>query len=171
MGRPPIHNPLNQQRACLNCQKRKSRCQPNANGFGPCSYCDRVGKDCSFVNPPDRTRLTRANLDALERRCNQLQALVRSLHPDLDIDVAIANLEAGRDISKSVGPASNHGSPEAEEPAHEFEWNEASLHLTLEAPNGDPGVLDGMATLNSLDAGYLGIVHYWTACDLVSHVS
>jgi transcriptional regulatory protein GAL4 len=147
---------MNQSRACLNCQRRKSRCQPSPNGPGPCSYCTRAGKDCSFVNPPNRTRLTRKNLDAVELRCSKLQALIRSLHPDLDIDLAISNLEGGQDITLPADAESDDDSPEHQEPAHEFEWNEASAPPDLEDQGEETGGMDGMATLNSYDAGYLG---------------
>ncbi|KAF4335485.1 C6 transcription factor [Fusarium beomiforme] len=156
MGRPPMHSSSSQSRACLNCQKRKSRCQPSLNGPGPCSYCARAGKDCSFVNPPDRTRLTRKNLDALEQRCSRLEALIRSLHPDLDIDNAIANLEAGQEVILPPEPESGAESPHHEEPAHEYEWSEPSLPPDFDGQNDEAGAMDGMATLNSLDAGYLG---------------
>ncbi|KAG4253833.1 hypothetical protein FPRO03_07793 [Fusarium proliferatum] len=156
MGRPPMHGSSSQPRACLNCQKRKSRCQPSVNGPGPCSYCARAGKDCSFVNPPDRTRLTRKNLDAMELRCNKLEALIRSLHPDMDIDAALANLESGQQVSRRTEPESDDDSPEHEEPAHEYEWSEPSLPPDFDSQNDEAAAMDGMATLNSLDAGYLG---------------
>ncbi|KAH7259407.1 fungal-specific transcription factor domain-containing protein [Fusarium redolens] len=156
MGRPPMHGSSSQLRACLNCQKRKSRCQPSLNGPGPCSYCARAGKDCSFVNPPDRTRLTRKNLDAMEQRCNKLESLIRSLHPDMDIDVALANLEAGQEAIRRTEQESDDESPEHEEPAHEYEWSEPSLPPDFDSQNDEAGAMDGMATLNSLDAGYLG---------------
>ncbi|KAF5585242.1 C6 transcription factor [Fusarium pseudocircinatum] len=156
MGRPPMHGSPSQLRACLNCQKRKSRCQPSVNGPGPCSYCARAGKDCSFVNPPDRTRLTRKNLDAIELRCNRLEALIRSLHSDMDIDAALANLESGQEVIKRTEPESDDDSPEHEEPAHEYEWSEPSLPPDFDSQNDEAAAMDGMATLNSLDAGYLG---------------
>lgn len=139
--------PLNPARACVNCQKRKSRCQPSGPG-APCSYCARAGKECSFGRPPDRTRLTRKNLDAVEHRCGQLQALLRSMHPELDIEAALTGLE-------TVG-SDDEDPEEREEPAHEFEWHEALIPPDDESPAGDLGGMDGMATLSSLDAGYLG---------------
>lgn len=156
MGRASMHGSSSQIRACLNCQKRKSRCQPRAEGPGPCSYCARAGKDCSFVNPPNRTRLTRKNLDKIEQRCNQLEALIRSLHPDLDIDLAIANLQAGQEVIVAPEPESNDSSPQHQEPAHEYEWNEPSLPPDFDNHDNEARAMDGMATLNSLDAGYLG---------------
>ncbi|KAH6950910.1 fungal-specific transcription factor domain-containing protein [Fusarium avenaceum] len=151
-----MNHSMNQSRACLNCQRRKSRCQPSPNGPGPCSYCARAGKDCSFVNPPNRTRLTRKNLDAVELRCSKLQALIRSLHPDLDIDLAISNLEGGQGITLPADAEPDDDSPEHQEPTHEFEWNEASVPPDLEDQGEETGGMDGMATLNSYDAGYLG---------------
>ncbi|KAH7001017.1 fungal-specific transcription factor domain-containing protein [Ilyonectria destructans] len=148
-----------QPRACLNCQKRKSRCLLSRTGGGPCSYCSRTGKTCSFVNPPDRTPLTRRNLDAAELRCLQLQSLLQSLHPQLNIDVAIANLDAnGRSNATPIDFEDVQAQIETDQdqPAHEFEWHETSLPLDSGSPAGDLRIKDGMATLSTLDAGYLG---------------
>lgn len=112
------------------------------------------------MNPPDRTRLTRKNLDAIEQRCNRLEALIRSLHPGMDIDVALANLEAGQEVIRRTEQESDDDSPEHEEPAHEYEWSEPSLPPDFDCQNDEAGAMDGMATLNSLDAGYLGMSSY-----------
>ncbi|KAF9776822.1 hypothetical protein IL306_004940 [Fusarium sp. DS 682] len=92
----------------------------------------------------------------MEQRCNRLEALIRSLHPDLDIDVAIANLEAGQEVIAPPEPESEDDSPDHEEPVHEYEWSEPSLPPDFDSQNEEAGAMDGMATLNSLDAGYLG---------------
>ncbi|KAI9148959.1 Regulatory protein GAL4 [Paramyrothecium foliicola] len=149
-------------RACLNCQKRKSRCMPNEQGVGPCSYCARAGKTCSFGAPPDRTPLTRRNLDIAELRCARLQALLRSLHPELDIESALADLGTGsQSHAAAIAPLDpdepRSPSPqEQDEPVHEFEWHEASLSVRSDSPDAESNTKDGMATLSSLDAGYLG---------------
>ncbi|KAH7155918.1 fungal-specific transcription factor domain-containing protein [Dactylonectria macrodidyma] len=148
-----------QSRACLNCQKRKSRCLLSRNGGGPCSYCSRTGKTCSFVNPPDRTPLTRRNLDAAELRCVQLQSLLQSLHPHLDIDAAIANFDSnGPNNPPNLDFEDTQAEIEADQdqPAHEFEWHESALPIHSGSPAGDLRMKDGMATLSTLDAGYLG---------------
>ncbi|KAH6887681.1 fungal-specific transcription factor domain-containing protein [Thelonectria olida] len=152
-----------QPRACLNCQKRKSRCLLSGNGGrGPCSYCSRTGKTCSFVNPPDRTPLTRKNLDAAELRCAQLQSLLRSLHPDLDIDEAITSSSANGRVNlppAPFNPSRSHpksgDTTDHDQPAHEFEWHETSPPDS-ESPGGEVRIQDGMALLSTLDAGYLG---------------
>ncbi|KAK7431020.1 hypothetical protein QQZ08_002550 [Neonectria magnoliae] len=148
-----------QSRACLNCQKRKSRCLLSQNGDKPCAYCSRTGKICSFVNPPNRTPLTRRNLDAAELRCAQLQSLLQSLHPQLNVDLAIANLEAegqGGIEPVDFDDTQTRISAEREQPAHKFEWHETLLPLDSGSPTGNVRVKDGMAMLSTLDAGYLG---------------
>jgi hypothetical protein len=84
------------------------------------------------------------------------------LHPDLDIDEAIANVNtigqpnpppAPFDPSEShpkSGDTTDH-----DQPAHEFEWHETSPPDT-ESPGGEVRIQDGMALLSTLDAGYLG---------------
>lgn len=133
-------------RACTNCQKRKSRCL-HSRQDGPCSFCEKSGKTCSFEGPPKRTPLTRRNLDAAEYRCTQLRSLLQSLNPDLNIEAALAehtnrspmedrvdSFDSSRQLDKSTDTT-----PDS------YEWNEGSLSPT-----------DGMATLSTTEAGYLG---------------
>lgn len=65
-------------RACLACQRRKTKCIPSGDGQ-PCEYCTKTGKRCQFAEPPNRTPLTRKNLDDLESRCHHLEAIIESL--------------------------------------------------------------------------------------------
>lgn len=89
----------------------------------------------------------------------QLQSLLQSLHPQLNIDAAIANLHAN---GQSNAPPIDFEDAQAQietdrdQPAHEFEWHETSLPLDSGSP-GDLRIKDGMATLSTLDAGYLGM--------------
>lgn len=137
-------------RACVNCQKRKSRCMRGSAPNDPCSYCAKTGKTCSFESPPDRTPLTRKNLDAAELRCAQLQALLRSLNPDLDIESALGQ----SDVRQAENDDSSHTPEESEEiTPHSYEWHEGSLspEYKSSAPEND-----GMAMLSTHDSGYLG---------------
>lgn len=168
-------------RACTNCRKRKSRCSGSAVGGQSCSYCTKTGKECSFQEPTDRTPLKRKNLDAAERRCAQLRSLLHSLHPDMDIDAALAKLNAappgdenGRGASGS-GSASGSGhvhvvSPDDDGEEDETEearygWHEdfrpaaanedaSSCDALRQEPNEDG--CDGMGTFSTSDSGYLG---------------
>lgn len=63
-------------RACLECQRRKTRCVLNGDSR-VCSYCSKASKTCLFDKPPSRTPLTRKNLDAVEARCEELERLLR----------------------------------------------------------------------------------------------
>lgn len=39
-----------------------------------------------FDAPPERTSLTRKNLDESEARCKRLEALLKTLNPEVDVD-------------------------------------------------------------------------------------
>ena len=138
-------------RACVNCQKRKTRCLRSGD-TGPCSYCARRRKNCSFEGPPDRTPLTRKNLDASEHRCAQLGALLQSISPGLDIDTALQQFESEPSPTEGPAPAEiNDSTPDS------YEWHEGSLSPECRSPNwGTTMTTDGMATLSTTDSGYLG---------------
>ncbi|KAF4920926.1 Regulatory protein GAL4 [Colletotrichum viniferum] len=111
---------------------------------------EQTGKTCSFESPPDRTPLTRKNLDAAELRCTQLQNLLRSLNPDLDIESALNQPENQRlenDDSSNTPEESDEVTP------HSYEWHEGSLSPEYKSSTHDN---DGMAMLSSHDSGYLG---------------
>lgn len=141
-------------RACVNCQKRKSRCvRSTIADDSACTYCARAGKPCSFETPPDRTPLTRRNLDASEARCAQLTSLLRSLHPELDIEASLTQI-----LRPNPEQAGQH--EESSEPPHEFEWHEPALLSDGSSPDDPEGLGDGMANLATSDAGYLGMTLY-----------
>ncbi|KAK0375146.1 hypothetical protein CLIM01_07493 [Colletotrichum limetticola] len=145
-------------RACVNCQKRKSRCMRGSAANDPCSYCAKTGKTCSFEKPPDRTPLTRKNLDAAELRCKQLQNLIRSLNPELDINSALGETQ---NQQESVGNEDDDGSGSLHSPLgdsdevtpHSYEWHEGSLSPEFKSSGHEN---DGMAMLPTHDSGYLG---------------
>ncbi|KAI1130730.1 fungal-specific transcription factor domain-containing protein [Nemania abortiva] len=145
-------------RACTNCQKRKSRCLRAHPGDSICISCTKTRKSCIFKNPPDRTPLTRRNLDAAELQVVQLRALVRSLQPDLDIDAAIKRLH-GRGSAVSL-PVQQLGSPpaEADRPMPQnYEWHEGSLSTGAGSTENVIASNDGMANLLiDENSGYLG---------------
>lgn len=151
LGNPKCSSAM---RACVNCQKRKSRClRGSAGGEGPCSYCSRTSKTCSFETPPDRTPLTRKNLNAAERRCAQLRSLLSSLNPDLDIDSALDRLSSDRGDAHWQAPQETDESTPGS-----YEWHEGSLSPESKSTAQDDMLAnDGMATLSTEDAGYLGV--------------
>ncbi|KAL2874812.1 hypothetical protein SGCOL_010068, partial [Colletotrichum sp. CLE4] len=145
-------------RACVNCQKRKSRCMRGSAANDPCSYCAKTGKTCSFERPPDRTPLTRKNLDAAELRCKQLQSLVKSLNPEFDINSAIEETRVQQDLvgnEDDGGGSSLHSPPgdSDEVTPHSYEWHEGSLSPEFKSSAHEN---DGMAMLPTHDSGYLG---------------
>ncbi|KAI0102100.1 fungal-specific transcription factor domain-containing protein [Nemania sp. FL0031] len=144
-------------RACTNCQKRKSRCLRAHPGDSTCISCTKTRKLCVFKSPPDRTPLTRRNLDAVELQVIQLRALLRSLHPDLDIDAAIRGLHTR---GSAVNLPVQLGSPpaEADRPVSQsYEWHEGSLSVNSGRADNMAASNDGMANLLSDEnSGYLG---------------
>ncbi|KAI0156569.1 fungal-specific transcription factor domain-containing protein [Xylariaceae sp. FL1272] len=144
-------------RACSNCQKRKSRCLRARPGDISCIYCTRTRKTCVFESPPDRTPLTRRNLDAAELQVKQLRTLLSSLHPDLDIDAAIVRL--GR-CESSEHPLEQLDSPPAntDKPTpQKYEWHEGTLSTDAEPVANGSASNDGMGNLSTkTNSGYLG---------------
>ncbi|KAJ5287886.1 transcriptional regulatory protein C1F7.11c [Penicillium angulare] len=147
--KPPSSSTL---RACINCQKRKTRCYRTGSDSGPCSYCARKGKTCSFESPPDRTPLTRRNLDAAENRCTKLRSLLRSLNPEVDIEAALEQLSPEQDDTESpIVDENSEPTPDS------YEWHEGSLSPEDTVLDEKKAVTtDGMATLPTNDSGYLG---------------
>lgn len=158
-------------RACTNCRKRKSRCIGSAVNGQRCTYCAKTGKECSFEEPTERTPLKRKNLDAAERRCIQLELLLHSLNPDLDIDAALAKLDVSssdgrpRSGSTKVQQADVSSQDEGDETEEaRYGWHEDFRPDTVgtreDASSADPRGAepkeDGMGTFSTSDSGYLG---------------
>ncbi|KAF7550240.1 hypothetical protein G7Z17_g5846 [Cylindrodendrum hubeiense] len=77
----------------------------------------------------------------------------------LNIDAALANLDTNGEANPPAidfEDAQTQIETDRDQPAHEFEWHETSLPLDSGSPAGDLRIKDGMATLSTLDAGYLG---------------
>ncbi|KAJ0162080.1 Regulatory protein GAL4 [Colletotrichum tanaceti] len=145
-------------RACVNCQRRKSRCMRGGAPSDPCSYCAKSGKPCSFESPPDRTPLTRKNLDAAELRCAQLRDLLRSLDPGLEIESALKDADRRQRPEKEHVRSASHTPDESDEsdevtPPYSYEWHEGSLSPECKSSAHEN---DGMAMLSTHDSGYLG---------------
>ena len=165
--RPP-KRPRSQQstRACVHCQRRKTRCSGHDNGRVACAYCQAANKLCSFDRRPDRTPLTRQNLESAKKVGGQLRMLLRTLNPDLDIDTALLALDGQQGISgsDSGGPA-GVGSParqeeESDAPLDRYEWREAHRPHSGGGAHASTDNRDGMAILPSVNAGYLGKTTY-----------
>ncbi|KAB8259419.1 fungal-specific transcription factor domain-containing protein [Aspergillus pseudonomiae] len=155
--------------SCDYLQKRKSRCS----GSAPCAYCARSNKQCIFSGPPQRTPLTRQNLDELEHRCRALRRLLQKLNPDLDVERALKQMNRDEPLAY----VSNRGNSSITEdnPAtpDRFDWSEASLVSpaaeTYQSPEEGP---DGMASLPSskCDTGYLGTGSGSSLMETISHL-
>lgn len=144
----------------MECQKRKSRCT----GTSPCSYCSKTNKKCTFESPPSRTPLTRRNLDKAEQRCEQLTALLRSLHPDLDLESALKHSrKSGKSFHEEVVISPRPSQDDKDDlfeggPSDEYEWREAPLSPQRDPGKGAAQLGDGMALLPPKrgESGYLG---------------
>ncbi|KAI0425142.1 fungal-specific transcription factor domain-containing protein [Xylaria sp. FL1042] len=152
-------------RACTNCQKRKSRCLRAQPTDPSCIFCTKGRKTCIFESPPDRTPLTRKNLDAAELQIAQLRALLGSLHPDMDINAAIGRLDTDTDIrgesaclKVQSSLQSRSCSVSADKPMPQmYEWHEESLSAVAEPADGASMLNDGMANLPADEnSGYIG---------------
>ncbi|KAJ7589505.1 fungal-specific transcription factor domain-containing protein [Mycena floridula] len=72
-------------RACQTCHKRKIKCDA---GLQPrCSNCIQANLECIFAT---KVRPTKAYIDALERRSEALEALLRQSLPDADLEALLA---------------------------------------------------------------------------------
>lgn len=150
------------ERACLQCQKRKTRCVPNNNNGSDattCSYCAKMSKACVFETPPTRTPLTRRNLDAAEARCKELERQLRQVQPAMITKAAPSNSQE-RDAAVVFRKEYSPHSPSAvrkpvESPAElGFEWQEVSSLGNNQSPFEEKKIQDGMVSLAS--SGYSG---------------
>lgn len=144
MESPKASNP----RACLQCQKRKTKCVFRGMNPDACIYCTKTHKRCIFEAPPSRTPLTRKNLDAVERRCAQLEAQLRALDPNLKLETSLE----GDDREISEEPPLPTDARESS-PGEDYEWNEAEASNHAKPANVEN---DGMATISTAASGYLG---------------
>lgn len=144
-------------RACRECQRRKSRCS----GIKPCSFCSKSGKLCVFEDRPQRTRLTRQNLDEAEQRCIALETLLRTLNPEIDVEALLKNRKKTR--GAFISPSKSPDPDDVQEvdsftPLNEYEWHESPLSPLQDSSHESKGSGDGMASLPSKPdgSGYLG---------------
>ncbi|RMX82998.1 hypothetical protein D0869_05635 [Hortaea werneckii] len=140
------------ERACLQCQKRKTKCVPS-NDSRKCAFCVKAGKSCTFSAPVSRTPLTRKNLDEAESRCNELEALLENRSR------AAASNSAQTDAFEDArlgleSPRARTTTAETTESAP-YEWNETTEGVLESSGDGRIRALDGMVSGSSA-AGYLG---------------
>jgi transcriptional regulatory protein GAL4 len=142
------------ERACLECQKRKTKYVAAASEGDICAYCQKAGKTCVFEGPHERTSLTRRNLDAAEARCRELERLLQEVKTNTGPDA-----EQKEATQESASRSVPHRPQSTEDPpAGPYEWNEG-----LDASANDPSpdgeyTRDGMASLTRQGngSGYLG---------------
>lgn len=154
------------ERACFQCQKRKTRCVPNDNGSdtSSCSYCAKMSKACVFETPPTRTPLTRRNLDAVEARCKELELRLRQLQPATKTKAAAASSGQKRDAAvvfqeQYATRSSPHSASAVRKPVESpaelgFEWQEVSSLGNNQSPFEEKRIQDGMVSLAA--SGYSG---------------
>ncbi|KAK9428640.1 fungal-specific transcription factor domain-containing protein [Lipomyces doorenjongii] len=145
------------ERACLQCQKRKTRCVSDGDG-GPCAYCTKMGKSCVFEGPPTRTPLTRKNLDAAEARCKELERRMRKLQADLKLNSSHDN-STGSNEYQGPGQPTHSAASADREPVEApvelgFEWQETFSLGDNQGYLEGKKIQDGMVSLAA--SGYLG---------------
>ncbi|TID27367.1 hypothetical protein E6O75_ATG00134 [Venturia nashicola] len=113
------------------------------------------GKRCTFEDLPFRTSLTRKNLDAAERKNRQLESLLQSIRPDLDIDSALQEVEDASLDSDADGNETRD-KPPSPRSSDEFEWHETALSEATGGAQDGNRIGDGMANTVAQEAGYLG---------------
>ncbi|KAE9980430.1 hypothetical protein BLS_008762 [Venturia inaequalis] len=128
--------------------------------YRPATSLSRVpktksGKPCTFEALPPRTSLTRKNLDAAERKNRQLESLLRSIRPDLDVDSALQDVVDASLDSDANGTEARDKQPSPRS-ADEFEWHETALSEPIGASKDGNHIGDGMANTVAQEAGYLG---------------
>lgn len=138
-------------KACNECQRRKTKCIPSADS-PQCAFCKRAGKACVFEQPQQRTPLTRQNLDQAEARCRELEQLLYQRESESMVDTAIESDTQQQTIQ--VRPRAPH----ARERTADYEWNEASDPEQSNQSSDSDHARDGMAALTSKHSGsgYLG---------------
>jgi len=152
------------ERACLQCQKRKTRCIPRG-ANEPCEYCEKAQRDCIFPQRASKTPLTRKNLDDAEIRCQELESLLeQSKATGVEPDVApehgprVTSSARARDESVAQNAIRNsvvtNGTDNVVDTSP-YEWDET---LVAEGSGGPDYVQDGMASLrgSNVGTGYLG---------------
>lgn len=162
-------------RACVNCQKRKSRCARSSIAGEPCAFCARANKPCSFQEPPRRTALTRDNLSAAQSEVLRLRRLIEVLQPGIDVDAALLDVPAAVTIytattsvptttttctATTLPAATGNVSTEPwKEERQGFEWHEGpdSPAVDRDGNGTSPSTReDGMALFPTGNSGYLG---------------
>ena len=146
-------------RACFECRKRKTRCIIPA-GDERCTYCYKKGRDCVFGEAPERTALTRKNLDAAEARCRELELALQQQQQHIATSPVATPGNANTFASPSA-PArfqrsrrKDSGSVQGPVDAPSVRSDEWQEHSVLD----DGPSQDGMATLSvpGKESGYLG---------------
>lgn len=144
------------ERACLQCQKRKTRCVPLGDADQPCQYCERSQRACVFSQPPSRTPLTRKNLQDAEARCRELEFLLeQSQRSNAESHSQPASNDATPDI-RSQNPVQSNLRPANDSHRSPYEWDETRAVDGPAAGMDQPG--DGMASFGggNIGIGYLG---------------
>lgn len=158
------------ERACFNCQKRKTRCiGPSDDSSEPCYYCTKNGKTCVYSERPSRTPLTRKNLDDAEARCRALEAALENQRAGSQGN-EYSDERSQQDGTprpprrrRTTEASVDAGSPDdtvrrRERDSATYEWNESSGVGQDESAAKADKAPDGMASLGDegAEVGYLG---------------
>lgn len=148
------------ERACLQCQKRKTRCIPRG-ADQTCEYCEKSQRECTFPERPPKTSLTRKNLDDAESRCEELESLLERYRDTSAESNGVRDLEAGqpqRDDAAhdSARNVSGFVRGDTAVDASPYEWDESLVGEGVSSGSGN--MQDGMVSLggSNVGTGYLG---------------
>ncbi|KAH6971503.1 lactose regulatory protein LAC9 [Ilyonectria sp. MPI-CAGE-AT-0026] len=148
--------------ACDICRVKKLKCSKQR---PICNGCLHYGRPCHYSGKVLRSPLTRAYLTTVERRMQQLEDLFSQLHPDLNIEEAIAGMkERPASAASSSKPSfAAEGLPSATSTQKKLPEDSISEAVPEEADGFDwqedvNELADGMAALSVAPSGtgYLG---------------
>jgi len=147
------------ERACLQCQKRKTRCIPRG-ADQTCEYCEKSQRECTFPERPPKTPLTRKNLEDAESRCEELESLLdkyRGTRPEANgVRESEAGLAQGNDAVQGSAHNVSGSYRDTAVDASPYEWDETLAGEGVSAGTGH--MQDGMVSLggSNVGTGYLG---------------
>jgi hypothetical protein len=79
----PLQKRRRVTRACDECRRKKIKCD----GKQPCTHCTVYSYECTYDQPSNRRRNPAPQyIEALEKRLQKAEAILRSVLPGLDLD-------------------------------------------------------------------------------------
>ncbi|KAG0639487.1 hypothetical protein HOY80DRAFT_886223 [Tuber brumale] len=154
----PLQKRRRVTRACDECRRKKIKCD----GKQPCTHCTVYSYECTYDQPSNRRRNPAPQyIEALETRLHRMEALLKVLlpdvdvnHPDFDLGKLLSQMQTngatrttGKDVTVGSGrPPDLNGSATtsvlAEKDSLLESIVEAAGRLDIERPQGAPDKID-----------------------------